>query len=64
MKNYDLQFENFCELSAEERIASFGGGFAYDVGRALRFIFITGPNGAGAGDAIGDACYTWYLNNK
>jgi hypothetical protein len=47
------------ELSALELDSVSGGNFAYDVGRALRFLWISGANGAGTGEAIVD----WYVND-
>lgn len=56
MKNIDYQPQYFRELSGDEKFACTGGGFAYDVGRFIRFSIISGPSGLFAPYAIFDAC--------
>ncbi len=53
MKNTDFVTENFRELSCDEKFNCTGGGFAYDVGRFIRFSIIAG---GGVHMAILDAC--------
>ena len=55
MKNIDYQPQDFRELSGDEKFACTGGGFAYDVGRYIRFSIICG-GGNGIHMAILDAC--------
>jgi hypothetical protein len=45
MKKVDIQSDGFRRLTMEEQQEYTGGGFAYDVGRLLRFVAISGPNG-------------------
>ena len=54
------RFEHFQELTQDEQVSLTGGGFAYDFGYALRFIFIAGNGPAGGGHAITD----YYLNYR
>lgn len=46
--------QNIQELTGRERSTINGGGFAYDLGFAIRFIVKTGPNAGGATTAIAD----------
>lgn len=49
------RFEHLQELSHDEQTSLNGGGFAYDVGYALRFLVISGTQGfGGAGYALTD----------
>lgn len=41
MKNNEISEQNFRELTISECYQSSGGGFAYDVGRLLRFVTIS-----------------------
>ena len=58
MKNIDFNENEFRELTCDESFICKGGGFAYDVGRFLRFVIICGPGTAGIGNAIADAVVT------
>jgi hypothetical protein len=51
--------EPFETLNESQLILTNGGGFAYDVGRVLRFL------GISAGTAVGTAmaCADWYMND-
>jgi len=51
--------ENFSLLTAEQLIEVNGGGFAYDVGRILRFI---GLSGGGSGFGVTTAILDWQIN--
>ena len=55
MKKTNFLPQDFRELRDEEYLACTGGGFAYDVGRFLRFVSIAGPFGTFAPAAILDA---------
>ncbi len=55
MKNFDLQTDNFRELTSREKHNCSGGGFAYDIGRLIRFIIISGPSGQFTPMAVVDA---------
>ena len=55
MKKTDSIPDNFRELSPREKYTYTGGGFAYDVGRFIRFVIIAGPNGQFTPAAIIDA---------
>ncbi len=50
--------EQLSPLTAEQLKEFNGGGFAYDVGRVLRFIGLCGGNGSGAWYALTD----WDIN--
>ena len=54
MKN----IQNFNNMNAEQLMKMNGGGFAYDIGRIIRFIGIAGPNGMYTEVAIID----WQFN--
>lgn len=54
MKKKDFLPQEYRELTGEESFECNGGGFAYDVGRLIRFICNSGHNGANVGLAIGD----------
>jgi hypothetical protein len=41
-------------LNLDELDQVSGGVFAYDVGRALRFLYLSGPQGHTMGLAVGD----------
>ena len=56
MKNKNFLPQDFRELTGEENFACTGGGFAYDVGRFIRFSIISGPSGLFTPCAILDAC--------
>ena len=64
MKN---PINNLNELSADELTNTLGGGFAFDVGRAIRFLTITasygGACGVGTGMAIIDFCSNMVINS-
>lgn len=51
-------FENFTALSSAELRETSGGGFAYDVGRILRFLAISSTIIPGPSYAIAD----WQIN--
>jgi hypothetical protein len=53
-----MKTQLFIELSAAEACDIEAGNFAYDVGRVIRFIILTGPTGSGLGGAYGD----WVAN--
>ncbi|MCK4745822.1 MAG: hypothetical protein KAT15_02255 [Bacteroidales bacterium] len=55
MKKTDFMSQDFRELTAEENFKCTGGGFAYDVGRFLRFVGIAGPFGQFTPSALADA---------
>jgi hypothetical protein len=57
MKNPVFQTENFRQISDKEAFDCTGGGFAYDVGRLLRFVGIAQGGDMGLASAIADACY-------
>ncbi len=61
MKKTDFKHGIFREMTEDENFASRGGGFAYDVGRFLRFVCIAGPRGEFTPMAIIDACVTAVL---
>ncbi|RPI46456.1 MAG: hypothetical protein EHM46_00550 [Bacteroidetes bacterium] len=48
----------FAPIEMSEAMAINGGGFAYDLGRVLRFIYLCGGNGLGTQWAIMD----WQIN--
>lgn len=54
------RFQNLQELSQDEQCTVNGGGFAYDVGYALRFLAISGSGPGGGGMAITD----YFLNYR
>jgi hypothetical protein len=66
MKN--LSINNLSELSADELACTHGGSFAFDAGRALRFLGITasygGTCGVGTGMAIIDFCSNIVINES
>ena len=51
--------ENFKEMTPEQLLDTNGGGFAYDVGRILRFI---GLSGGGHPGALAYAVTDWQVN--
>jgi hypothetical protein len=51
--------ENFKEMTPEQLLDTNGGGFAYDVGRVLRFI---GLSGGGSPIGIANALIDWEVN--
>ena len=53
MKN---NFENFTAIGSQELMETNGGGFAFDVGRILRFIGLALP---GDISSIAIACADW-----
>jgi len=55
MKKSDFTEQHFQDLSTEEKFNYSGGGFAYDVGRLLRFLAIAGPWGQFTPMAVTDA---------
>jgi hypothetical protein len=55
MKN---KIENFTPMGTTQLMETNGGGFAYDVGRVLRFISLMGPNAAITAMAISE----WQVN--
>jgi hypothetical protein len=61
MKNHNLQTDAFRELTEEEKYSLNGGGFAYDVGRLIRFIIKAGPYGQFTPAAIIDAAAAPYI---
>jgi hypothetical protein len=46
-------------MEQSEMIAINGGGFAYDFGRILRFLYISGGSGIGTSMAVAD----WIIND-
>lgn len=55
MENTNRSSLSFKDLSVNESTNIFGGsGFAYDVGRSLRFLFISAQGAHGASMAIAD----------
>jgi len=50
--------EHFTPMGTEKLMETNGGGFAYDVGRVIRFIGMTGFLGSNTAWAITD----WQLN--
>lgn len=56
MKKKENLPAHFRDLSPDEILNCNGGGFAYDVGRLIRFAIISGPNGQWTPAAILDAC--------
>jgi len=55
MNKNDYHSQNFRELTVDEAIICNGGSFAYDVGRLIRFVGISGPSGLFTPMAIMDA---------
>lgn len=55
MKNSEFQLRDFTSLTEEENQCCTGGGFAYDVGRAIRFIALSAPGGIFVANGIYDA---------
>jgi len=55
MKN---EIENFTPIGTRKLMETNGGGFAYDVGRVLRFISLMGPNAGITALAISE----WQVN--
>ncbi|MCP4312626.1 MAG: hypothetical protein GY790_15295 [Bacteroidetes bacterium] len=51
--------EHFIPMGTEQLMETNGGGFAYDVGRLLRFMCISGGTGIGTERAILD----WHLTD-
>ncbi len=45
MKNFEFQLHDFRDLTEEENQCCTGGGFAYDVGRFIRFITLSAGGG-------------------
>lgn len=56
MRKKNFQPSKFRDLTSEEILNCTGGGFAYDVGRFIRFAIISGPSGQWTPAAILDAC--------
>jgi len=55
MENTKCSPLSFKDLSIEESATLFGGtGFAYDVGRTIRFLFISAQGAHGPSMAIAD----------
>ena len=48
------RFQHFQELTQDEQSSLTGGGFAYDLGYAIRFIFIANNGPGGPGYAMTD----------
>ncbi len=55
MKIYESQLNDFRDLTTDETYACNGGGFAFDVGRFIRFNIIAFGGGVNLAMAIGDA---------
>ena len=55
MKIYEFQLQDFRDMTEEENHHCTGGGFAYDVGRAIRFIALSAPGGIFIANGIYDA---------
>ena len=55
--------EEFSAISAEQLREINGGGFAYDLGRIIRFFGMSGGSGAFATNAIIDWIITDAANN-
>ncbi len=53
MKN---NFENFAAMGSQELVETNGGGFAFDMGRVLRFIGLALP---GDVSSMAYACADW-----
>lgn len=53
------QNETFSTLDADQLMEINGGGFAYDLGRILRFIGLSG----GSGSMIYQALVDWYVTD-
>jgi len=51
-------FEHFTPMDATQLMDTNGGGFAYDVGRVLRFFSAMGPNAILVANAITE----WQVN--
>ena len=60
MKETDFLPQEYRELTCEESFGCNGGGFAYDVGRLLRFMVLCSPNGSGVLCAVNDFIETRY----
>jgi hypothetical protein len=50
--------EHFTPMGTEQLLEINGGGFAYDVGRVIRFIGLSGPNWS----MVSYAVFDWKLN--
>ena len=55
MKNFDFQSHDFRDMTREESHAYTGGGFAFDVGRFIRFMVLSAPGGIWVANGIYDA---------
>lgn len=60
MKNFDFQSHDFRDMTLEENHSCSGGGFAYDVGRFIRFSIISMGGGVNTAMAIADAVAAQY----
>ena len=60
MKKHESPENCYRELTEKESQSCFGGSFAFDVGRLIRFMAISGPSGQWAPaallDAVASAC--------
>ena len=57
MNIFDSQLHDFRDLTTDETYACNGGGFAFDVGRFIRFSIISFGGGVNTVNAMGDAIY-------
>ena len=54
-----MNFENYTVMGSQELMETNGGGFAYDVGRVLRFLSFALPGDA---PSIAYAISDWQIN--
>jgi len=57
MKSSEFQPNDFRDLTQDESHSCNGGGFAFDVGRFIRFSIISIGGGVNIANAMGDAIY-------
>jgi hypothetical protein len=55
-----METESFTPISQGEALVINGGGFAYDVGRVLRFLYISGLGSSVIGTTM--AVIDWEIN--
>ncbi len=64
MKTMNVSLSGFTPVTNSDAINITGGGFAYDVGRAIRYLIIASGGLAGQVDAIAECIALSYLNRQ
>lgn len=60
----NVSLSGFTPLTNSDAINIAGGGFAYDVGRAIRFYIMASGGPAGYAAAVGECIALSYLNKQ